>query len=325
MNKRHHRRNKRRHIIREQLTDYGPAADQEIPYSDQYTQFMVTERNCKPATAKINLKKVKEFSRFLKLEYGLETFDPLSIEPSHLRRYLSYLKKERGNNTGTRNNKLSALKSYYFFLECFEYIEEDQNPTLLIRKSRDHRRLPIVLSLEEIEALLKVSGYGRQGKRNLAILRLMLQTALRVEEVVRLQVYDVDIFNKTLLVQGKGNRERVAPLTDNTCKALKEYFDVRQPSDPKDLSLFLNIWGEPLNGREFYLIFKELCQQAGLKKPGLSVRHLRHTSLTLLMQSGADILALKKLAGHKTLKSTQLYLRISQTQLREAMKKHPFQ
>jgi len=58
MNKRHHRCNKRRHIIREKLTGYGPAADQEIPYSDQYTQFMVTERNCKPATAKINLKKV---------------------------------------------------------------------------------------------------------------------------------------------------------------------------------------------------------------------------------------------------------------------------
>jgi len=324
MNKRHHRYIKRRFIIREQLTGYGPAADQEIPYSDQYTQFMVTERNCKSATAKHNLKMVKEFSRFLKLEYGLDTFDPLAIEPSHVRRYLIHLKKDRENSTGTRNNKLSALKSYYFFLECFEYIEEDQNPTLLIRKSRDHRRLPIVLNLEEIEALLKVSGYGRQGKRNLAILRLMLQTALRVEEVVRLQVFDVDIFKQTLFVHGKGNRERMVPLTDNTCKALKEYFDVRQPSDLKDLSLFLNIWGEPLNGRELYLIFKELCQQAGLEKPGLSVRHLRHTSLTLLLQSGADILALKKLAGHKTLKSTQLYLRISQTQLCEAMKKHPF-
>jgi len=325
MNKRYLRRTSRRLYVREHLTGYGPAADQDIPYSDQYTQFMVTERNCKSATAKHNLKMVKEFSRFLKLEYGLDTFDPLAIEPSHVRRYLIHLKKDRENSTGTRNNKLSALKSYYFFLECFEYIEEDQNPTLLIRKSRDHRKLPIVLSLEEIEALLKVSGYGRQGKRNLAILRLMLQAALRVEEVVRLQVFDVDIFKKTLLVHGKGNRERMVPLTDNTCKALREYFDVRQPSDPKNLSLFLNLWGEPLNGRELYLIFKELFQQAGLERPGLSVRHLRHTSLTLLLQSGADILALKKLAGHKTLKSTQLYLRISQNQLREAMKKHPFQ
>lgn len=322
---RHNRRTSRRLYFREQLTGYGPAADQDIPYSDQYTQFMVTERNCKPATAKNNLKMVKDFSRFLKLEYDLDRFDPLSIEPSHVRRYLIHLKKDRENSTGTRNSKLSSLKSYYFFLECFEYIEEYQNPTLLIRKSRDHRRLPVVLNLEEIEALLKVSSYGRQGQRNLAILRLMLQAALRVEEVIRLQVFDVDIFKQTLLVQGKGDKERMVPLTDNTCKALKQYFEVRQPSDPKDLSLFLNIWGEPLNGRELYLIFKELCQQAGLERPGLSVRHLRHTSLTLLLNSGADILALKKLAGHKTLKSTQLYLRISQTQLREAMKKHPFQ
>jgi len=214
MNKKYIKRTSRRLYVREQLTGYGSATEQEIPYSDQYTQFMVTERNCKPATAKFNLKMVKEFSRFLKLEYGLDTFDPLSIEPSHVRRYLIHLKKDRENSTGTRNSKLSALKSYYFFLECFEYIEEDQNPTLLIRKSRDHRKLPIVLNLEEVEALLKVSSYGRQGKRNLAILRLMLQTALRVEEVVRLQVFDVDIFKQTLLVQGKGNRERMVPLTN---------------------------------------------------------------------------------------------------------------
>ena len=91
MNKRHHRHIKRRFIIREQLTGYGPEADQEIPYSDQYTQFMVIECNYRPATAKINLDMVKEFHRFLKHEYGLDTFDPLSIEPSHVPRYLVYL------------------------------------------------------------------------------------------------------------------------------------------------------------------------------------------------------------------------------------------
>ena len=164
MNKRHHRYIKRRFIIREQLTGYGPAAGQEIPYSDQYTQFMVTERNCKSATAKHNLKMVKEFSRFLKLEYGLDTFDPLAIEPSHVRRYLIHLKKDRENSTGTRNNKLSALKSYYFFLECFEYIEEDQNPTLLIRKSRDHRRLPIVLNLEEYRSVVEGLKLWKAGQ-----------------------------------------------------------------------------------------------------------------------------------------------------------------
>ena len=122
---RHPRRTSRRLYVREQLTGYGPATDQEIPYSDQYTQFIVIERNYRPATAKINLDMVKEFSRFLKLEYGLDRFNPLKIEPSHVRRYLIHLKKDRENSTGTRNNKLSALKSYYF-LECFEYIEEDK-------------------------------------------------------------------------------------------------------------------------------------------------------------------------------------------------------
>jgi len=91
MNKRYSRRTSRRLYVREQLTGYGSAIYQEIPYSDQYTQFMVTERNCRPTTAKCNLDMIKEFHRLLKLEYGLDIFDPISIEPSHVRRYLVYL------------------------------------------------------------------------------------------------------------------------------------------------------------------------------------------------------------------------------------------
>jgi len=124
MNKRFLKRTSRRLFVREQLTGYGSVPDQEIPYSDQYTQFMVTERNCKPATAKNNLKMVKDFSRFLKLEYDLDRFDPLSIEPSHVRRYLIHLKKDRENSTGTRNNKLSALKSYYFLWSALNILKK---------------------------------------------------------------------------------------------------------------------------------------------------------------------------------------------------------
>jgi site-specific recombinase XerD len=186
MNKRRFRRTSRRLYVREQLTGYGPETDQEIPYSDQYTQFMVTERNCKPATAKCNLDMIKEFYLFLKLEYGLDRFDPLLIEPSHVRRYLVYLNNELNNSPVTRNRKLSALGSYYLFMECFEYIEEDLNPTLLIRRAKATRSLPVFLNLEEAQSILRVSSFGLYGERNLAIMRLMLQTAIRVEELVKL-------------------------------------------------------------------------------------------------------------------------------------------
>ena len=85
---RHNRRASRRLYVREQLTGYGSVPDQEIPYSDQYTQFMVIECNYRPATAKINLDMVKEFHRFLKLEYGLDTFDPLSEKAGYEKTYI---------------------------------------------------------------------------------------------------------------------------------------------------------------------------------------------------------------------------------------------
>ena len=323
MNKRHHRRNKRRHIIREQLTDYGPATDQEIPYSDQYTQFIVIECNYRPATAKINLNMVKEFHRFLKLEYGLDRFDPLLIEPSHVRRYLVHLNNELNNSPATRNRKLSALGSYYLFLECFEYIDEDQNPTSLIRRAKTSRSLPVTLNLEEAQSILRVSSYGLYGERNLAIMRLMLQTAIRVEELVKLTNSDLNLEEKILKVDGKGGHERLVPLTNNTCNALKNYLQVQKFTLPGVNALFLNKRGEPLTTKELYLMFNDLCRKAGINKPGLSVRHLRHTGLTLMLQAGADLMALKKLAGHKSLKTTQRYLGVTQNQLREAMKKHP--
>ncbi|MFO7882676.1 MAG: tyrosine-type recombinase/integrase, partial [Kosmotogaceae bacterium] len=226
---RHNRRASRRLYVREQLTGYGSVPDQEIPYSDQYTQFMVIECNYRPATAKINLDMVKEFHRFLKLEYGLDRFDPLQIEPSHVRRYLVYLNNELNNSPGTRNRKLSALGSYYLFLECFEYIDEDQNPISLISRAKTSRSLPVVLNLEEAQSILRVSSYGLHGERNLAIMRVMLQTALRVEELVKLTKSDLDLEEKILKV--KDDEIKDARIQQELNIEVKEQLTYREKND----------------------------------------------------------------------------------------------
>jgi len=237
---------------------------------------------------------------------------------------MKYIPKD-ADITATRNTKLAALRSYYLFLECYEYIEEEENPTLLIKRARVPRRLPIFLTVDEAKDLLIASTGAAEPERNLAIMRLMIQAGLRVQEVVNLNMDDVDLKEGTLLIDGKGNRQRLVPLTSNTRLALKKYLQVRNPNSPLTKSLFLDLYGGPLDGKELYYLFKDLCEIAGINKPGLSVRHLRHTCLTLLLQEGADLMALKKLAGHATLKTTQLYLHVTQGQLRVAMKKHPFQ
>ncbi|NLY39788.1 MAG: tyrosine-type recombinase/integrase [Firmicutes bacterium] len=115
----------------------------------------------------------------------------------------------------------------------------------------------------------------------------------------------------------------MVPLTENTVNALKSYLVVRCPVSSEIDALFLNDRRMPLRHGPLYILFRRLCREAGVKKPRLSVCHLRHTCLTLLLQEGADLMALKKLAGHQSVRTTQVYLRVSQTQLCEAMKKHP--
>jgi len=253
----------------------------------------------------------------------MASFEPTLITPGHIRRYLAYLKNERGNSPATRNGHLAALGSYYLFLVCHGYIEAEDNPTLLIRRARVPRRLPIFLTGEEAQALLRIAAGGAQPERNLALLRVMLQTGLRVGELLSLRIGDLDFKERTLFVQGKGDRQRKVPLTHHTYLALKAYLEVRNPASPQISSLFLDGQGKPLTREELRNWFKKLCQEAGIDKPGLSVRHLRHTCLTLLLHVGADLMALKKLAGHKTIRTTQVYTGVTQTQLREAMKKHP--
>ncbi len=317
------RRPKSRFYVKEQLTGYHRETAQDIPYREEYLQFMLTERNLTTGTVENNLMRLKQFIRFVRKEYGMEIFDPIRILPIHIRRYLIYLKNERGNGPATRNGKLASLGSYYNFLECYEYIEEEHNPTSLIRKARVPSRLPVYLTLEEAKELLTVADASSQPERDIALLRVALQTGLRVGELVSLRVNDINFKERTLFVQGKGNRERMVPLTENTCGALHDYLKVRNPYLPQVRALFLNKWGIGMTGEQLNSTFRLLCQEAGLQKKGLTLRNLRHTCLTLLMQEGADLKALKKLAGHKSLRSTQIYLHVTQKQLKDAIKKHP--
>ncbi len=285
-------------------------------------QFMLTERGYLCSTVQTNLERLRQFVRFLQREFDMP-FEPTAVTPAQIRCYLAYLKNERGNGPATRNGQLAALGSYYFFLECYEYLKEDDNPLTFIRRARVPRRLPVCLTLEEAERLLNVAATGPNPERDVAMLRVMLQTGLRVGEMVALRTYDIKFKERTLFIRGKDNRERLVPLTDNTFSALGDYLAVRKPYLPQISALFLNKRGSPLTRMIANSIFHQLCLDAGIKKEGLSLRNLRHTCLTLLLHEDADLLAIKKLAGHASLVTTQRYLQVSQKRLRAAMLKHP--
>ncbi len=196
---------------------------------------------------------------------------------------------------------------------------------MYIKRAKTPKTLPIYLTLEEsvllLEAAAKLSSHP---ERDHAVFRLLLQTGCRVGELVKLKVYDLNLEEKYIKVTGKGNKQRLIPLTPNTCQALEKYMDVRSKIISDQDSLFLDSNGNPLNWYIISETFKMLCLETGIEKPNLTLHKLRHTCLTLLLKAGVDLPVLKQIAGHERISTTVKYTHITQREIRNALRKHPF-
>lgn len=295
-----------------------------LPFEKKYMDYLLVESGLEEETAHGYRRELTKF--WMWLEHGGLELAPEQVEIRHIRRYLSYLKNELGNSPVTRNGKLSALKSYFNFLVIIEVIEEEENPLKYIRRAKEAERLPVYLTLEEAEALLEASSVNSMNpERDYAIMRFFLQTGCRLGELVKVKFYDVDLEEKSALIRGKGRRERLLPLTPNTCRAIAEYLPLRKPAGEEVEELFLSNRGRGLSSAAVSRIFKRACKQAGLLNPKLSVMKLRHTCLTILLNEGVDLVVLRDIAGHKKLSTTRIYTHITQKKLKEAVKKHPLE
>jgi integrase/recombinase XerC len=182
----------------------------------------------------------------------------------------------------------------------------------------------VFLNLEEAEALIKASRMDSiRPYRDHAMIRLFLQTGLRLDELVRLERSDINLREGYIRVRGKGDKERLLPLTEATARALQEHLERLLPASPQIEKVFLNQRGQPITWRGVQMIFDRICRQAGLVRPGLSPHKLRHTCLTLLLREGVDLMTLKELAGHASISSTAVYAHVDLDDVRNAVEKHP--
>lgn len=312
-------------LVREQVTIYDIQVPREegIPYLEQYHQYLEVERGLGPHTIRRYLAVLQQFALYMKGHHHMEPFNPWRVNPNHVRRFLAYLKNQIGNSPSTRNSKLGSLDNFYRFLVCCQKIDEDDNPLNLIRRARLPSRVPVYLTLEEVNKILQAAVEGEHALRDVALLRVLVQAGLRPIELLTLRVQDIDFNDRCLLIHGKGNKQRLVPLTVNTERALQDYLAVRYPLREFTKQLFLDSRGKPYTGCSLRNWFKRLCREAGVEKKGISVGKLRHTCLILLHQEGADIVALRDLAGHKSVKTTQGYIHVTQKMLRKALLKYP--
>lgn len=238
--------------------------------------------------------------------------------------FLSYCKSERDNDAAARARKVSSIRAFFKYL-CVQRKLLDENPMQELETPKQKRAQPKYLTLEESLRLL-ASVEGKYKERDYCILTLFLNCGLRLSELVSINYTDIKD-NNTLVVRGKGNKERTVYLNEACVTAIQNYMAVR-PVDKvrqKDkTALFLSSRFQRISPKTVQHMVYSYLDKCGLGDRGLSVHKLRHTAATLMYQHGnVDVLVLKEILGHENLGTTEIYTHLVDEQLKKASDANP--
>lgn len=225
----------------------------------------------------------------------------------------------------TQARLLSSIHSFYRFLLYHHYIEQD--PSELLEMPRVEKKLPEVLSLEEIDAMIACIDMSKpEGHRNRAIIEMLYGSGLRVSELTDLRLSNIYRQDGYMRIIGKGNKQRLVPLSPESDKQLGYWLEDRNRLDIKPEAtdiVFLNHYGRQLTRAMIFTIVKRLAQEADIRK-NISPHTLRHSFATHLLQNGADLRIIQQLLGHESIVTTEIYTHINIHDLRAAvLKYHP--
>lgn len=280
---------------------------------------------------------LEEFFSFLRDERGLPSgTGPDRILEVDVTGYLGHLGKPRTGlqkgrirkvkiSSGTMNRRLSAIKSFYKF--CNESGICKNNPSEGIKGVRKEVKLPVFLTVKEVESLINSIPAGdTAGLRDRAIIECLYSTGIRVTELVNLNVGDLPDHSDTMTVLGKRNKERIVFLGEPAQNAIEMYLNKRKEEGfdtHRDSALFLNHRGGRLTARSIQRILNERAEHARLRVIP-SPHSLRHSFATHLVQGGADLRTVQELLGHADLSTVQVYTHLSLKDIRERyLKSHP--
>lgn len=229
-------------------------------------------------------------------------------------------------NARTQSRILSGVHSFYRFLVYSHKIEAD--PSELLEMPKLNQYLPEVLTVEEINALVDAIDVSTaEGQRNRAIIEMLYGSGLRVSELVNLKLSDMYLEDGFMRVLGKGSKQRLVPISDESKKQFLLWMECRRASvieqDGQGDYAFLNRRGHQLTRVMIFTIIKRLCAAAGIQK-NISPHTLRHSFATHLLQNGADLRVIQQLLGHEDITTTEIYTHLEVSDLREAiLKYHP--
>lgn len=228
-----------------------------------------------------------------------------------------------GISPSSQSRIVSGLKSFFRYMKLEGYI--DENPAILLEKPRTGRHLPEVLTVEEIDAMIScIDMSTMEGRRNRAIIETMYGCGLRVSELVNLDLSHLFLEDEYIIVRGKGSKERLVPIDGVAVEAIESWMADRAHIELKageESMLFVSKRGRRLTRVMIFYIIKRLCGLAGIRKE-ISPHTMRHSFATHLLEGGANLRAIQQMLGHESITTTEIYLHIDRSRLRQEILAH---
>ncbi|MFZ0427642.1 MAG: site-specific tyrosine recombinase XerD [Acidobacteriota bacterium] len=280
---------------------------------ERFISYLRVERGLAANTIEAYRRDVREFLEFL----ARQRLAPDEVGHAELLRYLQELYQRLSPRSVAR--KTASVRSFYRFLLLDGYLVND--PTESLETPRTLHSLPRYLTQDEVEQLLQLPDTTTaHGLRDRAMLEVLYATGLRVSELVRMQIENVNFEIGFVRVIGKGNKERIVPLGETARNWLGRYLSEAFPKFQRNArgsrALFLSQKGGSMSRQNFWMIVERLGRQLGLKNR-LSPHVLRHSFATHLLENGADLRAVQMMLGHADISTTQIYTHVARERLKK--------
>ena len=288
---------------------------------------------------------LSDFSNFLLLERGLSgnTLESYHTDVIHLLEFLEERElsltdvdtdalhqflctlRDLGISPRSQARMLSGIRAFFRFLRLEGYTDTD--PCELLEAPRFGRTLPDILSVEDIDSMIAALDPGKdETPRNHAIIETLYGSGLRVSELVELRMSRVNLDEGYVIITGKGNKQRLVPLSPESIRLIREYLPIRErlkiKPDSSDI-LFLNRRGGMMTRVMVFYVIRDSAAAAGIIKR-VSPHTLRHSFATQLLEGGANLRAIQQMLGHESISTTEIYIHLDRSRLRsELMEHHP--
>lgn len=287
------------------------------PEVEQFIEMLTSEMGSSPNTISSYLSDICHFVDYL----DKNSLNLLNPSKTVIKDYISQL-SELGLSDRTKARRLSALRTLYAFLMREKKVES--NPTKLIERPKQGRRLPNFLSESETEALINAaynSNHPDQSRR-VVFIELLYATGMRISELIQIKLSDIQWLDECILITGKGNKQRIVPFNQSTKTALIHYIQSSQPSSKFGWLFPSSNPTSHLTRQRFFQIIKELAIDAGIDPLKVSPHVIRHAFATHLLNHGANLINVQKLLGHSDVATTEIYTHIMTEKLKQTVFKH---